>query len=85
VLLDALALDQLAPQLISHAQKRAGPTTFENVQTSFKHPIGKVYAYFYYSFEQLAHMLCGMRKIQDAQGVGPMPRGFWFDTSLLHL
>jgi len=57
---------------------------FEDVQTPLEHLTGNREACFLQVFEQLAYMFCGMRKIQDAQRVGPMPRGLWPGTSLLH-
>ncbi len=75
MLLDALALGQLAFKTVSHAQQETGTSMFEDVQTPLEHLIRNREAYFLQGFEQLAHMFCGMWKIQDAQRVGPMPLG----------
>jgi hypothetical protein len=75
MLLEALALGQLAFKTVSHAQKRAGTSMFEDMQTPAEHLSRNRQACFLQGFEHLAHMFCGMGKIQDAQRVGPMPLG----------
>src|SRR5215469_1827803 len=48
VLLDPLVLCQLVAELVSHVQKRARASVFEDMQTPFEHSLGKVYACFLY-------------------------------------
>jgi hypothetical protein len=62
-------------ELVSYAQKRAGTSMFEDVQTPLEHLSRNRQPCFLQGFEQLAHMFCGMREIQDTQRVRSMPRG----------
>lgn len=70
--LDALALGQIAPQLISQVQKRTRPSVFEDVQTPFEYPIRKSCASFLDGFEYLAQVFGRMGEIQDALRIRSM-------------
>src|SRR5439155_25996439 len=75
MLLDPLVLHQLALQPICDAQERAGTSMFEDVETPFEHLSRDREVCFLQGLEQLAHMFCRMREIQDTHSVGTMPLG----------
>ena len=75
------SLSQIAPQPTSQMQERMGTSMSEDMQAAVEHLVRNRQAGFHQGFEQLADVFCRMGKIQDAQRVGPMPRGFWPDTS----